>query len=138
MSATVLYRIASVLLLIFAIGHTVGFLKFRAPTAEGRAVFDSMKAVRLNVGAKHYTYGQFYEGFGLFATAYLLFATYLAWWLGNVARTNPDAIGSLAWVFFLVQVISIVLSWIYFLPPPAILSALIAVCAGWAAVLVQK
>jgi len=30
-------------------------------------------------------------------------------------------------------VVSTVLSWIYFLPPPVILSALAAICTGWAA-----
>jgi hypothetical protein len=133
MSAKALYRIASVLLLIFTIGHTVGFLRFRPPTAEGRAVFDSMEKVQFVLGGKAFTYGQFYEGFGLFATAYLLFAAYLAWWLGRVAASNPRAIRPLAWTFFVLQVASIVLCWMYFLLPPVILSAFVAVCTGWAA-----
>jgi hypothetical protein len=45
MNATLLYRIASVLLLLFALGHTVGFLKFKPPTAEGVAVRDAITNV---------------------------------------------------------------------------------------------
>jgi hypothetical protein len=137
MSATLLYRIAAVLLLLFATGHTIGFLRFKPPNAEGIAVRDSMDNVRLQVGSGKLTYGDFYRGFGLFCTLYLLFAAYLAWHLGTMAKGNPQAIGSLGWAFFAVQLVSIVLSWIYFLPPPVILSALVAICTGWAAWLVK-
>jgi len=60
MSATLLYRIASVLLLLFALGHTVGFLKFKPPTAEGVAVRDAMTNVHFQVSGR----GGFYRGLG--------------------------------------------------------------------------
>ena len=138
MSATTLYRIASVLLVVFAAGHTVGFLKFVPASAEGRAVHDSMKNVRFQVGRSTFTYGGFYTGFGLFATAYLVFAAFLAWCLGDLARAHPEAIAPLVWGFFLLHVASLVLSWIYFLAPPVVLSALVAICTGWAARLVTS
>jgi len=78
MKAAVLYRIAAVLLIIFAAGHTVGFLKFRPETPEGRAVFESMNNVQFQIGRGSFSYGGFYTGFGLFATLYLLFSAYVA------------------------------------------------------------
>jgi hypothetical protein len=138
MKATVLYRIAAVLLIIFAAGHTIGFLQFRPETSEGRAVFESMNSVHFEIGRNSFTYGGFYNGFGLFATLYLLFSAYLAWHLGALAGKNPSAIGALGWVFCAVQVVSLVLSWKYFLPPPIILSALVAICLGWATWLVNS
>src|SRR5262249_23229075 len=137
MTATLLYRIAAVVLLLFAVGHTLGFLKFRPRNADGAAVFDSMNSVRLQVGNGKLTYGGFYRGFGLFCTLYLLFAAYLAWHLGSLAHSNPQAVGSLGWTFFALQLLSIVVSWLYFLPPPAMFSALLAVLTGWAAWLVS-
>ncbi|MBZ5507531.1 MAG: hypothetical protein LAO78_18885 [Acidobacteriia bacterium] len=137
MTATLLYRIAAVVFVLFAAGHTVGFLKFKPANAEGVAVHDAMNTVRLHVGSGKLTYGDFYRGFGLFCTLYLLFAAYLAWFLGGLAQNNPQAIGALGWVFFMLQLASIIVSWIYFLPPPVILSALVAVCTGWAAWLVS-
>ena len=134
---TLLYRIASVLLVVFAAGHTFGFLKFKPPTPEGLGVWEGMNNVHFQIGKSTYTYESFYNGFGLFATLYLLFAAFLAWHLGNVARNQPQAIGALGWVFFALQIGSIVLSWVYFLAPPVILSALVAVCTGWAAWLVS-
>jgi hypothetical protein len=133
MTATLLYRISAFVLVLFAAGHTLGFLKFKAPTPEGVAVQQAMDDVRFSLGAKSYTYGDFYRGFGLFCTAYLLFAAFLAWHLGAMARNNPQAIGALGWVFFGLQAIGIVLSWKYFVPPPIIFSAVLAVLTGWAA-----
>lgn len=89
MTATLLYRVASALLVLFAAGHTFGFLAF------------------------------------------------LAWHLGNLARTNPPAIGGLGWAFFAVQVAILVLSWIYFFTAPIVFSGLVAACAGGAAWLVR-
>jgi len=107
MNATLLYRITAVLLVLFAIGHTAGFVLFKPATSEGLAVLDAMDHVHFPIGSANYSYGQFFRGFGFFATLYLLFAAYLAWHLGNVARTNPKAIGALAWVFCALQAASI-------------------------------
>jgi hypothetical protein len=137
MSATLLYRISAFVLVLFAAGHTLGFLQFKAPTPEGVAVQQAMDNVSFSMGGKSLTYGDFYRGFGLFCTAYLLFAAFLAWHLGAVARSTPQAIGALGWVFFGLQVIGIVLSWKYFILPPTIFSAVLAVLTGWAAWLVK-
>ncbi len=136
-NATVFYRIASVLFILFAVGHTFGFLAFKPPSPEGLAVRDAMQNVRFQVKGSTFTYGDFYTGFGLYATVYLLFSAFLAWHLGNLARTAPQAIGLLAWVFVAVQVASLILSWRYFLLPPVILSALVAACLTWAGWLVR-
>jgi hypothetical protein len=138
MTATLLYRISAFVLVLFAAGHTLGFMKFKAPTPEGVAVQQAMDNVRFSLGAKSYTYGNFYRGFGLFCTAYLLFAAFLAWHLGDMARNTPQAIGSLGWVFFGLQLVGIVLSWRYFVLPPTIFSAVLAILTGWAAWLVSS
>ena len=136
MNATAFYRIASVLLILFAAGHTFGFLSFKPPSPEALAVRDSMNNVHFQVRESSFSYGGFYKGFGLYVTAYLLFSAFLAWHLGALARSNPQAIGALGWAFCAVQVASLVLSWIYFSAAPAAFSAVVAACLGWAAWLV--
>lgn len=136
MTATLLYRISAFVLVLFAAGHTLGFLKFKAPTPEGVAVQQAMDNVRFSLGGKSYTYGDFYRGLGLFCTANLLFAAFLAWHLGAMAKSSPQAIGALGWVFFGLQIVGILLSWSYFVPPPTIFSAVLAILTGWAAWLV--
>ena len=133
MSPTILYRIAAVLLILFATGHTVGFLKFQPPSPEALAVLDNMDHVQFQLGKSLFTYGGFYKGFGLFVTAYLLLGAFVAWHLGELARTSRQSIGVLGWAMFGVQVVSLILSWMYFPAPPITLSALLVICLGWAA-----
>ncbi len=128
-----LYRVAAVVLLLFAAGHTFGFLHFKPPTPEAEAVHNAMISVHFPVGRSQFSYEGFYIGFGLFVTAYLLFSAFLAWHLGGLARANPRVIGALGWAFVGVQVVSLVLSAIYFSVVPAAFSAFVAICLGWAA-----
>ena len=137
MSATLSYRMAAVLLLLFAAGHTLGFLDFRPPSAEGLAVRESMSSVLFEFNGRRSSYGQFYEGFGLTVTAYLLFSSFLAWHLGSVARTQPQAIGLLAWAFVAMQIAGLVLNVLYFFYVPVLFSGLIVVCLAWAAWLLR-
>jgi len=111
MKATWLYRIDAMLFVIFATGtgHTIGFLKFVPPTSEGKAVMDAMNTVTLQSGAT-YTYGAFCRGFGLFATVYFLFAASVAWHLGELAREFPATVGSLPYIFFVLQLAGLALS----------------------------
>ncbi len=138
MAATRLYRIAAIVFVLFALGHTFGFLTLRAPSAEGRAVYDAMNAVHFAVHGRSYTYGGFYRGFGLSCTVSMLFSAFLSWHLGELARSARAAIGALGWVFFVVQVAGAVLSFLYFGPAPMVLSALVAILLAWAAWLARK
>ena len=131
--STILYRIAAVLFVLFAAGHTFGFLKFKPPTPEGIAVRDAMKSVHFRIEGRDYSYGGFYDGFGWTISVYLLFSAFLAWKLGNLAASNPHVIGAIGWAFFAVQVIGLALSCIYFIPIPAIFSGVVALCLGLAA-----
>jgi len=126
MRPAALYRIGAVLLVLFAVLHTIGFLKFKPPTAEGLAVRDAMTNVRFEVQGSSFSYGGFYRGFGLFVTAYLLFPAFLAWYLAG------QPVPAVGWGLCAVQVASFALSWMYFSIAPASFSALVAACVGWA------
>src|SRR5262249_39990245 len=96
MTTRVLYRIAAVVFLLFAAGHTFGFLSFRPESADALAVYNSMNSVTFDFNGTVRSYAQFYTGFGLQVTAYLVFGAYLAWHLGKLAASHPKAIGALA------------------------------------------
>jgi len=138
MTARVLYRIAAVVFLLFAAGHTFGFLSFRPTSAEGLAVFNAMNSVAFDFNGAVRSYGEFYTGFGLQVSAYLVFCAFLAWHLGSIAASQPKAIGVLAWAFVVVQLAILVLSVLYFFLVPALLSAVILVCLVWAAWLLRN
>jgi hypothetical protein len=133
MTASLLYRIAAVLFILFAAGHTFGFLKFRPATPEGTAVWQSMNDVPLHIGGRSYTYGGFYRGFGLYVTVYLLFSTVLSWQLGQMSMQYPEAGGVIGWAFCAVQIAGFALSCLYFAPITAAFSGVAAICLGLAA-----
>jgi hypothetical protein len=56
---------------------------------------------------------------------------------GTEIVKNPHTIGVLAWSFFTAQVANLALNWMYFPPAPVAVSALAALCLGWAAGLVK-
>lgn len=133
MSATLLYCIAAVLLLLFAVGHAVGFMGFKPASPEGLAVRDAMNSVRFEFKGASHSYGGFDTGFGLTVTAYLVFSAFLAWHLGAVAASQPQGIGALAWAFGAVQLACFGLSLAYFFLVPALFSGLVCICLVWAA-----
>jgi hypothetical protein len=137
MNSTLLYRISAVLLVLFAAGHTLGFLTFKPHSAEGMAVREAMNSVSFDFRGRLYSYGDFYRGFGLLVTAYLLFSAFLAWYLGNAVARAPGYTVSLAWAFVAVQLVCLVLSVRYFFLVPALLSGIICLCLAWAAWLVR-
>jgi hypothetical protein len=126
MIAVWLYRIAAVLLVVFAALHTYGFLNFVPPTPEGRAVMESMNGVHFALEGKSFSYGEFYKAFGLFVTVYLLFSAVVAWHLSRATALV------LAWGLFLVQVASLALACIYFSTPQISFSGILTLCTGWA------
>jgi hypothetical protein len=132
-TATLLYRIAAVIFVLFAVGHTYGFLSLRPPSAEGQSVYNSMNSVHFEVRGRSYSYGNFYRGFGLSCTVAMLLSAFLSWHLGQLARSAPAAVGFMSWAFFLLQLPGVVLSFLYFGPPPMVLSSLVALLLGGAA-----
>ena len=138
MKPTLWFRIAAVLFLLFAAGHTVGFLTFRPSNPEGRAVFDAMNNTPLPVGSSTFTYGGFYLGFGLSISVFQLFTAWLCWQLGSMSRRAPSDAQSIAWALVAVQLIGLGLAWKYFSVEPAVLSALTALSLALGAIATRR
>ena len=132
------YRAAAVLLLIFTAGHTVGFLTFTPPTAQGVAVRDAMDHVVFFVKGTPHTYGGLYRGFGLFVSASLLFQAWIAWVLGSMAKREAAGIVALSVPFILFHLGDMVLSWMYFSWPPLVFSGLVVLCLSAGAMLARR
>ena len=135
MKATIFFRITAVLFLLFAAGHTFGFLSFKPPTQEAQAVLESMNNVHFTAEGKIFSYGGWYRGFGLSATASIIFEAFLAWYLGSMAKRGMQEVKAIGWALFVWQLPGLVLAWIYFGIEPMILSALVTILIGIATVL---
>lgn len=133
MKASVFYRVAAVLLLLFAVGHTLGFRQ-SDPAWGVDALLVSMRSIRFDVQGFSRTYWDFFTGFGLFVTVFLLFAAVLAWQFGGLPAEILSRMRGVAWMFALCFVAIAVLSWRYFFIIPIVFSILITACliaAAW-------
>ena len=134
MKASLLYRIASVLLLLFAIGHTLGFRQTNPEWGVG-SLIDSMRSIHFDAQGFNRTYWDFFSAFGLFFSVFLLFAAVLAWQLGGVpAGTSVPFIRRTAWGLAISFAAVTVLAWRYSFTIPIVFSTLITVCliaAAW-------
>ena len=133
MKASVFYRTAAVLLLLFAVGHTVGFLQ-SDPKWGVDTLLASMRSIHFDVQGFSRTYWDFFVGFGLFVTVFLLLASLVAWQLGSLSAETLAHMRGIAWTLALCFVAITVLSGRYFFIVPIVFSILITVCliaAAW-------
>jgi hypothetical protein len=137
LKASTPYRIAAVLIVLFAVGHTGGFLQ-SDPSWGTDSLLASMKSIHFNIQGFSRSYWDFFVGFGLFVTMFLLFAAVLAWHLGGLAAETLAQTRLMAWAFALCFMGITVLSWRYFFAIPLVLSFLITVCLILAAWLSKK
>ena len=125
MSTKVLYRTAAVLLLLFAIGHQLGFRQVD-PSWNAGVVVQAMQGVRFHVQGFDRTYWEFFTGFGFFCTVLLLFSAFFAWSVGGATAETRRAFLPLLWAFAIAYMNIAILTWRYFFAVPAVLSMLIA------------
>jgi hypothetical protein len=133
MKASLLYRIASVLLLLFAIGHTLGFRQTIPEWGVG-ALLDSMRSIHFDAQGFNRTYWDFFSAFGLFFSVFLVFAAVLAWQLGGLPAEIFARMRLTAWALAIAFVAVTALSFKYAFTTPIVFSTLIAVCliaAAW-------
>ncbi len=126
MKPSLLYNAASVLLVLFAGTHTYGMYYPPTRRATVDTVTFAMRNVHFDVMGMNRTLWDFYFGFGMLLTVFLLFSAFLSWRLGSLAAS--PSLRPLAWSFALCHVAVAALCWIYFFPAPAIVSSVVAVC----------
>jgi hypothetical protein len=135
--ARILYRISSVLLLLFAVGHTLGFRQ-SDPTWGVDTLLGSMRSIHFDVQGFSRTYWDLFVGSGFFVSVFLLFAAVLAWQLGGLSAETLALMRGPAWALALCFAAVTVLCWIYFFMLPIIFTFLITVCLTAAAWLSAK
>jgi hypothetical protein len=131
--APILYRISSVLLLLFAAGHTLGFRE-TDPKWGVDSLVGSMRSVRFDAQGFSRTYWDFFVGFGLFVSVFLVFAAVLAWQLGGLAPETLAHMRGPAWALVFCFAAVTILSWRYFFIAPVAFAIVITVCltaAAW-------
>ena len=137
MKASMFYRIAAVLLLLFDVGHTLGFRQ-SDPTWGVDALLASMRSIHFDVQGFSRTYWDFFSAFGLFFSVFLLFAAVLAWLLGGLPAETLARVRSIGWALAICFVAVTALSWRYAFTTPIVFSIVITLCLTAAAWLSAK
>jgi hypothetical protein len=137
MKRSILYRLSSILIVLFAAGHTIGF-RMTDPKLGVDGLLASMKSIRFTAQGFSRTYWDFFTGFGLFVSVFLLFAALLAWQLGGLPSRTLASLRIVAWALAICFVFVTILSWQYFFLAPILFSAIISVLLLTAAWLSSK
>lgn len=127
MKASLFYRIAAVLLLLFAVGHTLGFRQ-SDPTWGVDAVLASLQSIHFDVQGFNRSYWDFFVAAGFSVGVFYLFAAILAWQLGGLPVAMLALMRGTAWAFALSFAAITVVSWRYLFIVPVAFSIAITVC----------
>ncbi len=133
MKASTFYRIAAVLLLLFAVGHTLGFRR-SDPIWGIDALLSSLRSIHFDVQGFNRTYWDLFVAAGFSVGVLYLFAAILAWQLGGLPVATLALMRGTAWAFALSFAAITVVSWRYLFIIPIAFSIAITVCltaAAW-------
>jgi hypothetical protein len=132
MKASVFYRIAAVLLLLFAAAHTLGFRE-SDPTWGVDALLGSMRSIRFDVQGFNRTYWDLFQAAGFSVGVFYLFAAILAWQLGSLSAATLALMRGTAWAFALCFAAITVLSLKFLFILPIAVAGVITLCLALAA-----
>jgi hypothetical protein len=132
MKSSILLRVASVLTLVFCVGHTYGALGVSSRDPEEAAVFMAMQAFPFSIMGARRTHWEFYRGFSLLFSATLLLLAVLLWQLASLAKSDPVAARPFVGSLCLAYVGFTILCGVYFFIAPAAFSAAVAICLALA------
>jgi hypothetical protein len=128
-----LYRIAAVLLLLFAVGHTLGFRQSE-PEWGVDPLLGSMRSIHFDVQGFNRTYWDLFVAAGFTVGVLYLFAAVLAWQLGGLPPATLALMRGTAWAFALCFAAVTVVSWRYLFVIPIAFSIVITcflTAAAW-------
>jgi hypothetical protein len=137
MKASMFYRIAAVLLLLFALGHTLGFRQ-SDPQWGVDVLLGSMRSIHFDVQGFDRTYWDLFVAAGFSVGVFYLFAAVLAWQLGSLPAATLALMRGTAWAFALCFAAITVVSWRYLFILPIAFSIVITSCLTAAAWLSTK
>jgi len=129
MSTTLLLRIASIVSLLFAAGHSMGGLQKWSPTPDN-VVLRAMTDVHFPVMGVSRSYLDLYLGLGWSISIFLLLQTVLLWQLAALARTNAAQVRPMIAAFLVATLASGIIAWLYIFAVPALFCTVLLIVLG--------
>jgi hypothetical protein len=134
MTTTLMLRIAALISLLFAVGHSLAGLSHWSPVGNN-AVLRAMTNVRFEMMGVNRSYLDLFVGLGWSVSVAMLLQTVLLWQMAGLARGNAAAMRPMIAAFALATLAGGIIAWCFILPVPALFSAalLAALVAAWLA-----
>jgi hypothetical protein len=126
MTTTLLLRIASVISLLFTLGHSLGGLKKWSPMGDNE-ILRTMTTVRFDTMGANRSYLDFYMGFGWALTVAMVMQTVLLWQMASLARTDPASVRPMIALIALATVAGGIIAWRFLFPIPALFSTALVI-----------
>jgi len=134
MQAKLPLRISSIILFLFALGHTVGFQTFRPHSPGGLEVMEAMRSVPFTFGSATVHWMDLFRGFGFSISVSGFAFAILAWRLSSATVSEASLARAITWLLCAVQAGGIVLSLLYFGPIQAMFSVVSMASLAWSAI----
>ena len=121
-------RVASVITLLYCAGHTTGMPWTPALGPRETALLAEMNAARFDVVGATRTYWDFYVGFGITISLFLLLLAGMLWQLGGLERRQPGVARPITAALCIAFIANAVIAVEYFFVIPILTALTIAVC----------
>jgi hypothetical protein len=129
MNASVLLRIAAVLILLFGIGHSLGYPWVGNVTEAQQSAL--MNAIQTNAAVTMgfmRSYADFHMGFGWIISIFFLVQAIVVWRLASLLSAQPAVARFFSGLFAVQYLAMLVLDYYFFFWAPIISAALVAAC----------
>ena len=127
MKPSLIYNVTAVLLVLFAVGHILGFSQ-TDPKWGVDNILGPMHSAHFEIGGFSRTLWDFYMGAGLTVGVFFLFAAVLALQLGRLPTETLAQMRILPWAFALAFAGVTAVSFTYLFIIPIAFSAVITLC----------
>jgi hypothetical protein len=124
-------RVAALLSVLLALGHTAGGLQHWSPPGETE-VLRSMGTFRFDAFGSKRSYLDFYLGFGHIISLYMFAQGLLLWQLASLASFPVARLRPMVATFLAVSVGAASLDWALFFGVAAVSNVMISICLGLA------
>jgi hypothetical protein len=131
-NAKLLLRTASVVALLFALGHTSGGPWTPSHESSATSVVEAMKSVSFDAMGTNRSYWEFYFGFGVSISVYMFAQAAFLWLLATLANSQPATARPFVAVLLAAYAANGFVAWRYFFVLPLVLSVAMVICLALA------
>jgi hypothetical protein len=132
MKTTIWLRVASIVSLLLAAGHTLGGRSSWSPMGDN-PVLQLMRSTHFHTMGVDRSYLDFFLGFGYSLSVYMALQAVLLWQLAGLARTDARRVRPMIAAIAVATAAVAVIAWFLIFPLPVVfcLAVLVSVVVAW-------